>query len=314
VLTAPQTLLVGEVASASANGFDQADRPFSLGVTVWASSAPGIATVSATGVITARAPGTSVIGASSGGVTGDASIVVIAPASPAASVSVTPASASVFVGESTQFFATFLSAAGAAQPGRPVSWSSSNPAIATVSESGLVRGVDVGEVVVTATIDGLQGTVPVSVTGIADSSIQILVVSPTIEQTVTDTLRAAVTVASARPLRRVFAAVGSRQIPLAPVKIGPPGKQVDGWGADVDIAAEPAGASTVVFSAFDADGHFWSVTAAFEHTPPRGGSGVPPATGFRLVAPPPESAVRVSPRRVPNPANTVTPRRGRPSK
>jgi hypothetical protein len=294
VLAAPQTLRIGESANASVAGFDQSDRPFSLSSTTWTSSAPGVASVSNSGVVTALAPGIAMIGAASGAVSGSFPVTVIPPAVPAASVVVSPTSSELFVGESVQFAATLFSAAGAPQPGRAVAWSSSNPASATVTSAGLLRAVDAGTVIVSAVIDGIHGTVPVAVSGVADSTIQILVVSPTVEQTVTDTLRASATVASARPLRRVFATIGARQIPMGPMKVGPPGKQVDGWGADIDISGDPAGPSIVTFTAFDVEGHFWNASAAFEHQRPSGGSGVPPATGYKLVAPP--SPIRVRPR------------------
>jgi hypothetical protein len=314
VITAPQTLLVGETASATVNGFDQTDRPFSLGATVWTSSSPAVATISPQGIVTAVAPGTATIGAASAGVSGEFQVAVISRAAPAAIVNVTPASVSIGVGDTAQLTATLFTASGIAEAGRPVSWISSNPAVVTVSDAGLVRAIDVGTVVISAIVGDIHGTAPITVSGVADSGIQVAVISPGLEQTVTDTLRASATVASARPLRRVLVTVGSRQVPLGTMKVGPVGKQVDGWGADVDISREPAGPGVVTFSAFDIDGHFWTATAPFDHTPPRGGSGVPPATGHKLVAPPSAPRTRVSSRRAPNPANPVTAAPRRPSK
>ena len=69
------------------------------------------------------------------------------PFVPVASVSVTPATASIASGATRQLSASALPS-GAAQN---VTWSSSAPSIATVSASGLVTGVAAGSAVITAT-------------------------------------------------------------------------------------------------------------------------------------------------------------------
>jgi murein DD-endopeptidase MepM/ murein hydrolase activator NlpD len=82
-------------------------------------------------------------------------------------LSISPSTASVNVGATTQFTAT-----AADQQGNPVSlppnlqWASSNPAVATVSASGLVTGVSAGSVIITATdsISGSLATATVTVT------------------------------------------------------------------------------------------------------------------------------------------------------
>ncbi|CAA9302127.1 MAG: hypothetical protein AVDCRST_MAG89-545 [uncultured Gemmatimonadetes bacterium] len=69
------------------------------------------------------------------------------------SVRVTPASPSVAVGATVQLTATALDQAGQAMGGVPAAaWSSTDPARATVSTSGLVTGVAAGTVAVTARI------------------------------------------------------------------------------------------------------------------------------------------------------------------
>lgn len=72
---------------------------------------------------------------------------------PVASVTVTPSAGSVAVGGTLQLTATLRDAAGNVVSGT-VSWSSSNDAIAIVSANGLVSGVDVGVVTITATSGG----------------------------------------------------------------------------------------------------------------------------------------------------------------
>src|SRR5256885_3738233 len=82
---------------------------------------------------------------------------------PVASVSVTPASASVNEGRTVPLTATPRDASGNPLSGRTVTWASSTTNIATVSASGLVAGGTAGSATSTATSGGQSGTS--SVTG-----------------------------------------------------------------------------------------------------------------------------------------------------
>ena len=83
---------------------------------------------------------------------------------PVSSVAVTPATATVQVGQTVQLTATAKDASGNVLPGRTVTWASSNTAVATVSGSGLVTGVAAGgPVTITATSEGQSGTAAVTV-------------------------------------------------------------------------------------------------------------------------------------------------------
>ena len=82
---------------------------------------------------------------------------------PVAAVTVTPASAGVAVGGTLQLAATARDGAGNVLPGRSITWMSDAPSVATVSTTGLVSGVSVGNVTVTATSEGQSGTAAVSV-------------------------------------------------------------------------------------------------------------------------------------------------------
>src|SRR5439155_1217748 len=73
------------------------------------------------------------------------------PPAPVASVTVTPASATVQGGQTVQLTATLKDANGNLLSGRSVTWSSSNTAVATVDNSGLVSGVAAGSATITAT-------------------------------------------------------------------------------------------------------------------------------------------------------------------
>ncbi|HET7228750.1 MAG TPA: Ig-like domain-containing protein [Longimicrobium sp.] len=81
----------------------------------------------------------------------------------AAQVVVSPASDSVNVGETKQFTASCTDLHGNAVSCPTTTWSSSNPAVATVSATGLATGVDAGTVTITASIGYAQGTATLKV-------------------------------------------------------------------------------------------------------------------------------------------------------
>src|SRR2546426_1035516 len=91
-----------------------------------------------------------------GGSPTDSSAVSVI-AVPVASVAVSPASASVGVGQTVPLTATPQDASGNPLSGRVVTWASSNTAVATVNGSGLVSGVAAGPATITATSEGQSG-------------------------------------------------------------------------------------------------------------------------------------------------------------
>src|SRR2546426_5544512 len=99
-----------------------------------------------------------------GSLTDSSAVSVIAV--PVASVAVSPASASVVVGQTVQLTATPQEAHGQPLSGRVVTWASSNTAVATVNGSGLVSGVAAGPATITATSEGQSGTATVTVTDV----------------------------------------------------------------------------------------------------------------------------------------------------
>jgi len=154
-------LLVGQGTQAIATPKDaQGNVLTGRTVSAWSSSNPLIAAVSATGLVNALALGTATISATIDGVTGTSPPLVVSLA-PVANVTVSLAASSLVVGQTTQATATPKDALGLVVPGRTVSaWTSSNPAVATVSASGLVTAVAPGTATFTATIDGVRGTSP----------------------------------------------------------------------------------------------------------------------------------------------------------
>lgn len=123
-------------------------------------------TISTSGLYTAGATaGTYRVIASAGGLA-DTSTVTVRLA-PVATVTVSPATASITVAGTVQLQATLRDAAGQVLSGRTVSWTTSNGLLATVSGSGLVTGVLAGSTTVTATSEGKSGTATITVTNLA---------------------------------------------------------------------------------------------------------------------------------------------------
>jgi hypothetical protein len=131
----------------------------------WTSSAASVATVDATGLVTAVGAGTaSITATATADVNRKASVTITVTAPAVRSVTVTPANAILNAGQSpaaTQGFIANVDAdAGVA---RTVTWTSSNPAVATINATtGLATAVGVGSTTITA-----ASTVAASVTGAA---------------------------------------------------------------------------------------------------------------------------------------------------
>ncbi|MBK6485395.1 MAG: Ig domain-containing protein [Gemmatimonadetes bacterium] len=156
------SVLVGATVALTATAKDAAGGTLNGRAIAWSSSDAGTATVSSSGVVTAIAPGGPVtITATSEGKSGSALVTVRAAV---ASVSVSPAAVNVRVGESATLAAAVLDATGTALAGRSVTWTSSNPALASVSPTGLITGVAAGgPVAITATSEGRAGIAQVTV-------------------------------------------------------------------------------------------------------------------------------------------------------
>jgi hypothetical protein len=112
-------------------------------------------------VVTGVAPGTATLTAASEGKT--ATTVVTVALVPVATVAVTPATTSLPVGDARQFSVTARDAGGNVLGGRAIAWSSSNPAVAWVSASGMVTAVAAGSATISATVEGKEGSAAVTV-------------------------------------------------------------------------------------------------------------------------------------------------------
>lgn len=136
----------------------------------WNSSAPTVASVSASGVVSGLAVGTATITASSGGATASAAIGITADETPA-SITLAPSTpATLVAGTTLALTATVRAPDGHVVTFAAVSYSSSDPAVATVS-FGVVTAGKAGTAVITATSGTVSATV--SVTVIAGAASQL---------------------------------------------------------------------------------------------------------------------------------------------
>lgn len=99
--------------------------------------------------------------------------VVTVSAVPVAAVSVQPASANVARGGTLQLSAVTKDSAGNSLTGRVVGWTSSAPATAGVSASGLVTGTAIGSATITATSEGQSGTATITVVNVSVASVTV---------------------------------------------------------------------------------------------------------------------------------------------
>ncbi len=131
----------------------------------WTSSSPSVATVSTGGVATGVAAGSSTITASLSGINGTAALTVTAAPVTVTSIAVTPQGASFAAGSTQQFTATATYSNGStANVTSSAAWSSSNTSVATIDASGLATGIAAGSTTISASLDTISGSDPVTVT------------------------------------------------------------------------------------------------------------------------------------------------------
>jgi len=128
----------------------------------WASSVPAVATINSTGMAATFSTGSTMISALSGSVTGSTTLTVDAAAP--MSLTIAPFNPTAYVGSAQQFIATLTYSDGTSQDAtNSVTWSSSNPTVATVSISGLATTLAGGSTTIQATANSLSASTTLSV-------------------------------------------------------------------------------------------------------------------------------------------------------
>ena len=157
----------------------------------WTSSNPAVATVNSSGLVSTLSAGSTTITATCSvasvcGSLAGTSTVTVASAS-LVSIAITPPAPSLAAGTSQQFTATGTFSDNSTQAlNADLTWTSSSPAVATVSSSGLVSTVGVGGATITATCKvatvcgSLSGNTTVTVTAATLVSIEVTPSAPNI--------------------------------------------------------------------------------------------------------------------------------------
>ncbi len=143
---------------------------------VWSASDTTIATIGSSGEATSKAIGSTTINAASGSISGSTTLTVTQAA--LVSIAITPAIPSVPLDETQQFTATGTFTDSSTQDiTGTVNWSSSNPAVATISMSdptrGLAQTAAEGTTTIAASSAGISGNTTLTVTTAVITSIAV---------------------------------------------------------------------------------------------------------------------------------------------
>ena len=141
----------GQSVQLNAQPRDASGNDMSGGTVTWKSLDTLVARVSETGLVTVLSSGTTAITASVLGATGFASIDAVGVTSTVVIEGTT--TGNLPQGQTLQLTAAAREAGGR-ELWRPVTWSSSAPTVATVSNTGLVTSLSVGTTTITATAEG----------------------------------------------------------------------------------------------------------------------------------------------------------------
>src|SRR5881628_1647026 len=238
---------VGQTVQLTATPKDASGNPLSGRPVSWGSSNTAVATVTASGLVTGKAAGTATITATSEGKSGPSTITVTPV--PVASVTVSPSTASVQVGQTVQLTATPKDASGNPLSGRPVSWGSSNTAVATVSGSGVVTGVTAGAATITATSEGQSGTATITVSTVPVASVTVSPSTASLQVGQTVQLTATSKDVSGNPLSGRPVSWGSSNTAVATVSAGGLVTGVTAGAATITATSEgQSGTATVTVS------------------------------------------------------------------
>lgn len=141
--------------TATVNPYNATDK-----TVTWSSSDEAVATVSETGLVTPTALGTTIITAKCDKLITRCLVIVVESTVPAESISMNKSEAKVDIRETLQLTATVKPDEAT---DKTVTWSSSDEAVATVSETGLVTAKAVGTATITAKCCELTATCAITV-------------------------------------------------------------------------------------------------------------------------------------------------------
>ena len=151
---------LGQTAQLAAEVQDQVGRVMAEASVSWSSGDTLVAVVDSAGLVTAVDGGTTTVAA----VAGDVSdTVVVTVTQSAGSVVVSPAEGTIALGDTLRFTAEAFDENGHVVDGAVFAWSSGNPGVARVDDTGLVEGVAEGTARIRATAGEASGVAEVTV-------------------------------------------------------------------------------------------------------------------------------------------------------
>ena len=154
------SLSEGESRTLVAKALDARGRVLDGREVAWISNDPTIIEVDASGRIVAKRAGAATITATIEGRVAQVTVTVARAA--VASIGVTPTALVLSVGQSRQFTAIVLDAAGNRLTDRTVIWTTDSPTVAQVSGSGLVWATGPGYATIMATCEGTSFSLAVT--------------------------------------------------------------------------------------------------------------------------------------------------------
>ena len=152
-LSVPPSLNVGESAQALVTLKDASGNVLTNRTVSYVSSDANIVSISSSGGVTALKGGSVTITASSEGQSASTVVTSVAPKPAVASIAMSINSTNIKVGDRTQVYAVPKDAGGTPISGIAITWSSSQPAVATVSSGGMAAGVGAGGATIYAKTD-----------------------------------------------------------------------------------------------------------------------------------------------------------------
>jgi len=130
---------------------------------IWSSGNTSVAVVDSTGRVTGKSVGIATVKAQSGSAVSFATVTVLTI--PTGTVAVSPASVTVKLGATTRFSATVRDPSGQVLSGRAISWTSSQPFVATIDSNGVATAVGPGSTTIAASSGGVNGSATLIVPG-----------------------------------------------------------------------------------------------------------------------------------------------------
>jgi trimeric autotransporter adhesin len=190
IVIAPDSasVAIGASQTFTATGQDAQGHTISGLTFFWSSNVDTLATVSQGGVVTGVAVGKLQVAASAQGKSGFANVTVTPK--PVGSIVVTPSHATIRILTTVQLSDTVKDQSGNVLTGQTVTWSSDSASTASVDQTGLVTGRQIGTATITATVGGKSASAAIIVSQIPVRSITITPANPALVVTQTTQLTA----------------------------------------------------------------------------------------------------------------------------